>query len=531
MFDPADIDLKSLDGLSPDALIEALGGEEGARELLNYGRFMHVMPVEARGDILKLAQYCMRDPEAYYDPDRSRYQVNVHHRLIADAFTEVLEGRNLRLILSIPPQFGKSTIAKHFMAAHIGRYPWKHLLMGTYNATFAAEYGDDVRAIILSSEFKRVYDVQLRMGSKAKDHFVTSHNGKNSFLGREGSGSGRPADGFLIDDPIKDAKEAGSKTNRDDVWEWFNRVANARCHVMTWQIIIAKQWTVINVPAEIDQAEMAAALGKNVGDALWPERFPLQLLHTAKAMDPTGYSALYMGRPTPPEGAFFKGYMLHTYGSAAQFPKRARMYLTGDLALSPDRYADKSCVGIWGVDENDDLWLHPELYWDRKASDESVNTIIDYGCRHQIMDAWFEKGQLDKAIGPFLEKRMQEELAAGKKAYFPITRLPVSGNKGMRALAIRGRMAQGRVHFPEFAPWWPAAKEQLLKFSGTGNDKEDDFADMISLIGQALEGQIKAATEATNVVNFPKVGTLAWTKWAHNQQKAREKRLLALGGM
>src|SRR5262249_35886570 len=216
---------------------------------------------------------------------------------------------------------------------------------------------------------------------------------------------------------------------------------------------VAKQWTVINVPAEIDDEEMARALGKKLGDALWPEGFPLQLLHTATAMDPVGYSALYMGRPTPPEGAFYKAYMLHTYKSAALFPKRARMYLTGDLALSPDRYADKSCVGVWGVDENDDLWLHPELYWDRKASDESVNTIIEYGCRHQIMDAWFEKGQLDKAIGPFLEKRMQEELAAGKKAYFPITRLPVSGNKGMRALAIRGRMAQGRVHFPEFAPW------------------------------------------------------------------------------
>ena len=550
-----DIDIGRLIALAqenPDAVIAEVG-EERLLRLWKYARYMGETPARAREDLIELARYLMPDPDHPFDPDQSRYKVAIHHRIIADALTSVMDGRCLRLALSIPPQFGKSTLARTFVAAHIGRFPWKHLLMGAYNSTFAKEYGDDVRALLISEEYGRVYPhVGLRPGGKAKDHLVTSENGKISFLGREGSGSGRPADGFLIDDPLKDAKEAGSKTVRDDVWQWYTRVANARCHALSWQVIImtrwsdddliarltdpqnpyykeevASQWTVINVPAEIDTEEMARALGKNVGEALWPERFPIQLLRTAKALDPVGYSALYMGRPTPPEGSFYKEWMFRGYLSPREFPRHGRMYMTGDLAVSADNNkADKTCFGIWSLDENDELWLHPDLYWDRKASDESVDKIIEMGQTHKIMEAFMEKGALDRAIGPFLEKRMQE-----LSAYFTISKMSVVGNKAMRSISIRGRMSQGKVHFPIFAPWWPAAKEQLLKFTGTGDDKEDDLCDMLALIGQAMGDTIKGNSESSNVVGFPKVGSFAWTKWASNKERERQRRIANLRGM
>ena len=353
-------------------------------------------------------------------------------------------------------------------------------------------------------------------------------------------------------DILKDAKEAESKTIRDDAWNWFTRVANTRCHSLSWQIIImtrwsdddiiarltdpanpcydaevASQWTVINLPAILDDEELARAMGKAVGEALWPERFPLPLLQTAKRMDPVGFSALYMGRPTPPEGAFYKDFMLCPYHSIDEFPKHSNRYMTSDLAVSPELKADRSCVGIWGLDENDDLWLHPDLYWDRKSSDESVDTLIEMGMTHRVIEAYMEKGQLDRAIGPFLEKRMQE-----KGAHFGITKISPAGSKALRSVSSRGRMSQRRVHFPIFAPWWPAAKEELLKFTGSGNDKADDFCDMVALIGLAMDDHIRARApgKTNNVLHLPKVGTLGWTKWAHHrEQRAREQRRLLRG--
>lgn len=545
------VDLSRIASMSAQELADNFSEEE-LRGIYQYGHYLRLYPKECRTDILKLVRYGQPDPEHPHSVEHSRYIVASHHRLIAEAFENVLNGKCLRLILSVPPQFGKSTLAKHMLAAHVGRFPWKHLIFGTYNQTFADENGDDVRSIIRGDWFRRVYpQAELRTGSKAKDHMVTQEGGKLSFLGRGGSGTGRPADGLLIDDPFKDAEEAKSKATRDSAWTWFTRVANTRCHALTWQVIIgtrwsdddiiarltdpknphynadvAKQWTVINIPALVEDEELARALGLKAGESLWPARFPKELLETARKMDPVGFSALYMGRPTPPEGTFYKEWMLHTYKVPSEFPKRCRMYLTGDLAVSPQLTADKSCVGVWGVDENDELWLHPELYWDRKSSDESVDRIIDMGCTFQVMEAFWEKGQLDRAIGPFFEKRMSEELAKGRKAYFGLTRLPVAGDKGVRSLAFRGRAAQRKVHFPEFAPWWTAAKEQMLKFTGSGDDKEDDFADMCALIGQALEMQVPASALPTNIVKFPKVGTFGWTRWAAD----RERKLAAARG-
>lgn len=539
-------------GMTPDEIIDAFGGEERAYKALRYGQYMFEQPALCRRNLIELSRYLMPDPDDPYNSEKSRYQVAVHHNLIAESLTEVIDGRCLKLALSIPPQHGKSQLAKTFLAEHVGLFPWKHLMMGTYNSDFAKEYGDDVRGIINTEEYGRVYpEVHLRTGSKSKDHMVTTDGGKLSFLGRGGSGTGRPADGFLVDDPLKDAAEASSKAIRDASWQWFTRVANTRCHALSWQVIImtrwsdddiiarltdpknphynadvAKQWKVINVPAILDDEELARALGKRVGEALWPERFPLELLETARKMDPLGFSALYMGRPTPPEGSFYKQADIYEYHSPQQFPKHCRTYLTSDLAVSPERYSDSSVGGVWGLDEHGVLWLHPDIYWDKKASDESVDTLIDMGKRYHVLEAWFEKGQLDRAIGPFLEKRMEE-----LTAYFSISRLPVAGNKGLRSQSIRGLMRQGKVRFPSFAPWWPAAKEQLLKFTGSGDDKADDFCDMIALIGQAVEGMVRGSVPQSNVIQMPKVGTLAWTKWAHTQQRRQEQRAARLRGM
>lgn len=521
----------------------------------------------AESSLLDFTRFTMPHPEHHQDGRKSRYSVAAHHRVLAEALEEVLSGKCMRLAISVPPQHGKSELAtRRFLAYHVGRFPWKNLMMGTYNQTFSEEFGEDVRSIINSEEFKLVFPhSKLRTGSKAKDHMVTTDGGKLSFLGRGGSGTGRPADGFLVDDPIKDAKEAESKAIRDDVWNWFTRVGNTRCHKLSWQIVIqtrwsdddliarltdpknphynpdvARQWKVINLPAILDNEELAGILGKKLGDALWEERFPLDLLKTARQMDPYGFSALYMGRPTPPEGAFYKDWMLCTYENPKEFPMRGNFYMSGDLAVSPERDADKSCVGIWGLDEKGDLYLHPELYWDKRASDESVERLIYLGSMFQVSDAWFEKGQLDKAIGPFLDKRHQELVQAGKGVspdgtpykprYFHIQRLPVAGSKGLRSVSVRGLMSQRRVKFPAFAPWWTAAKEQMLKFTGSGNDKEDDFCDMLALIGQAVEDQVKPRhVEDEKVVPFRP--TMRWMTASHRAQREAARLRANLRGM
>lgn len=314
--------LEALKTATPEEAIALLGGREKAEAFFKEAEYQ-IYAQQAATDLLKFTRFTMPDPNHPRDVNYSRFKVAAHHRLIVDAIMDVFEGRCMKLALSIPPQFGKSEIAsRRGLAYHVGRWPWKNLLMATYNGDFAKEFGDDVRNIMLQEEYGMVFPgVRLRKGSKAKDHMVIEeHGGKLSFLGREGSGTGRPADGLLMDDLLKNRIEAESKTIRDQVWGFFTSVANTRCHALSWQIIIAtrwneddligrltdpknphydpevaKQWTVVNVPAIVEDEALAKALGMQPGESLWPERFPLSVLETARRMDPYNFSALYMG--------------------------------------------------------------------------------------------------------------------------------------------------------------------------------------------------------------------------------------------
>src|SRR5205085_2146587 len=48
-------------------------------------------------------------------------------------------------------------------------------------------------------------------------------------------------------------------------------------------------------------------LGRLAGEALWPERFPVEyLLKLKRQMGTYSFESLYQQRPTPPEGMLFK---------------------------------------------------------------------------------------------------------------------------------------------------------------------------------------------------------------------------------
>lgn len=350
---------------------------------------------------------------------------------------------------------------------------------------------------------------------------------------------------LIIDDPHKSRQTAESLLERNRVWEWFTSVAYTRLMPAGRIVIImqrwheddlvgrifnrdfvpkeeADKWFHLDLPAIIEE-------GQPEERALWPERYPLEVLKSTRAfVGDRDWNSLYMGRPTPPSGVFFTSDMIHTYNEEeyARVLKNHRVYMAGDLAVSTDKKADESCVLVAMVDENDTIYISPDIYWERRSADQSVEKIIDMIEVHNPMSTWWEKGVIARSVGPLLFKRMQE-----RKCYSSVIGVPVTGDKGFRAVSIRGRMSMAKVKFPSFATkWWPRAKDQLIKFTGSGEDAADDFVDALALIGLGLSKQLKAdAPSNSNVVNFPKTGTLRWIR-AASDYEARERKRQDKGG-
>jgi predicted phage terminase large subunit-like protein len=495
---------------------------------------------KARGSIIDFTQFTMPDPADPNDTSLSRYRPAKHHEVIAAALEEVEAGRMPRLIITMPPRHGKSELAsRRFPAWFMGRDPYRQLIFSTYNDDFAQDFGRSVRETMRSQAFQQVFPLcKLRAGSASADKIQTEEGGLMKFVGRGGGLTGRGADLLIIDDPIKDREEADSKSVRDKMWSWFTEAAMTRLMPGGRVVIImtrwheddligrlidprnpcynkeeAENWHILALPAIAVEGD---PMKRKVGEALWPDQFPIDVLEKIKRLNARGFSALYQGQPTPDDGDFFKRDWLKTYDSPNQIPKNIRVYAASDHAVSVAQDADKTVLMCVGVDEDDNIWVLPDLFWRRAQTDAVCDGMLEMMRRRKPLLWMAEKGHISKAIGPFLRKRMHED-----KIYCAIEEVTPVKDKQSRAQSIRGRMAMGKVFFPKFATWWNEAQNEMLKFPSA---RHDDFVDTIAHIGMGLDFQVAASPERV-VQGGPAWGSLAWVKQATKTMNWKENRL------
>ena len=245
--------------------------------------------------------------------------------------------------------------------------------------------------------------------------------------------------------------------------------------------------------------------------SLWEDKFPLTFLAEAKHNDPVGFSSLRMGKPTPDDGSYFRAEDIVEY-DMSELPKQLRKYGARDHAVSKAQGRDYTVLGCVGVDENDDLWVLPDLVWDRLETDRTVEEMLVQFKLHKPLLWWMESELISKSFGPFLFKRMREE-----RTYTSVDAVTPAKDKALRARSIQGRMRMQKVRFPRSAPWWPQARAQMLRFPAGAHD---DFVDWLAHIGMGLNKEVKPVIRSIPEQKYPS-GSIQWI--LHNAQaRARE---------
>jgi predicted phage terminase large subunit-like protein len=496
---------------------------------------------KSRDDLLRFAQFTMPDPSDMDNPDLSRYKPAAHHAAISRQLHRVDAGTDRRVIITMPPRHGKTELASHrFVPWFMGRDPYREVILSTYNQTFAEDHGRKIREIMLSPEYAQVFpETILRKDSKSAERLQTTESGLAFFAGVGGAITGRGADLFVIDDPLKNREEAESATIRDQIWNWFTSTAYTRLLPGGRVVIIltrwheddivgrifdedymdpeeAKTWKVLSLTAV---AEDGDPLGRQKGEALWPERYPIETLdgirRTLRAKGSRDWISLYQQRPTPDEGSYFLRTMFKPY-QPTELPKAMNFYGASDHAIGQKQTNDASVIGCIGVDEEDTIWILPDIAWGRLGADQQVEALIDQFQRRKPIFWWAEKGHITDSIGPFLRERMQEA-----KTYQAIVEMVPSKDKLARARSIMARAAMKPIRVPAFMPWWPDALDQLLKFN---NGKHDDFVDWLSWAGIGLDSISQMSVPKVQQLRDYRVGTGSWIR----QQSRREAQVIQL---
>lgn len=505
--------------------------------------------LEASTRFMPFIKFTSPHPEDPNDVERSKYENAKHHDAIALVIEKVVEGDIPFLILEMPPRHGKSEqVSRRLPAWYIGKYPSENIVVATYNDDFAADFGKDVRGIMATSQYKQIFpEVKLQRGGAASDRLQTTKGGQLSFVGRGGSLTGRGAHLLILDDLIKDDKEAQSKTIRDQAWNWFTKVAMSRrmgrkLVIMTftrwhaddpigrltdpenpcYNLKLAKKIKIIKLPAIANEDD---PLGREPGEPLWPngpDKFDLDFLEEQRALDPLGFSALYQQEPSLADGDLFERDNIKYY-EARELPEDLRFYCASDHAVGTAQRNNPSCFIKVGIDKHDDIYI-VDVIWKKMKSDVAVEAILTMGSGNsRPLIWWAERGHISKAIGPFLFTRMRE---TGR--YVNIKEVTPANDKTQRAQSIAARIAMGKVKFPKNEPWVERAINELMAFP---NGVADDFVDALAHIGLGLQSQFGARPSAANdeKANLPVFGTLAWAK-LHDRYEEDQRKSKRAGG-
>lgn len=146
-----------------------------------------------------------------------------------------------RMIISAPPRHGKSElISVHTSTWVLENFPKRNVILTGYGADLVEGFGRRVRDQIRDNE--HLLKVRVRDDASKVSAFSTNFGGSMFSIGLGGAITGRGAHVLLIDDYIKEIKEALSPAYREYVWNWFVTTAMTRLEPGATVIIIATRW-------------------------------------------------------------------------------------------------------------------------------------------------------------------------------------------------------------------------------------------------------------------------------------------------
>lgn len=433
------------------------------------------------------------------------YQDAPHHRLICRKLEAVERGEIKRLMIFVPPRHGKSLLAStYFPAWYLGRNPDKYVITATYGQDLADDFGRQVKNQISDPAFQAIFPgVGLADDSRASRRFSvdgdtggieqsTNRQGAYYAVGVGGPLTGRGAHLLIIDDPVRNREDADSETIRAKIKGWYTSTAYTRLMPGGAVIVIQTRWheddlsgwllaehqhegwDVVNLPA---LAEGSDALGRDEGQALWPEQYDEQALaNIQRAVGSRDWTALYQQRPAPDTGDYFRKDWIVPVDV---IPPTSEMMIYGgsDYAVTADG-GDYTVHAVIGIAHDGRMYLL-DLWRQQASSDVWVDAFCALVRKWRPIGWAEETGQIKSGVGPFLVKRMLET-----QSYVAREQFPTRGDKAVRAQSIRGRMAIQGLHVPRHAEWLADFTSELMSFPV---GVHDDQVDALGLVGQLMD--------------------------------------------
>jgi len=442
-----------------------------------------------------------------------------HLTYICELLMKLWTGEIKRLCLSMPPRHGKSLlISQYFPGWWLGTRPNAQIIVASYQERLTRKWSRKIRDDL------SVWGPKLwghgphrRASTSSWDVWRGGQRtgGMLDAVGTGGACTGKGADAFFLDDPFKGMRDANSAAIRESVADWLFSEALTRLeagnsvflHIATrWHFDdmagrledaqrrgeLLEPWTFVNLPAIAEEND---PLGRKPGEALWPERFPVERLEAIRReVGPYVWQALYQGRPAPIGGALFKretfkyakvygGHLVCDGGKPVMLSDLV-WFSVVDLAVSEDDHADYSAFWECAAHLPTGRLFLLNLIRERMSGPRILEAMKRLGC-NGTRPVYVEKTAYALHLC---------QVAASQGV--PIRELIADRDKVARAQPAAAAFEGGRVWFREGAQWLPTVETELLQFPSS---QKDDIADITSYAVRVLNGLLATGTTSYEI--------------------------------
>lgn len=430
--------------------------------------------------------------------------MHITYYTILEAFAR---GMVRRLIISMPPQHGKSEGSTRLLPAYLlGINPDLRIAVASYSDTFAKKFNREIQRIIDTPEYQSIFpDTTLNRSnvvSVASNHLrnasefeIVGHAGGLKVVGRGGGLTGNRVDVMILDDLYKDAMEGNSPTIRDAVYEWYTSVVRTRQHNNSQELIVFTRWHEEDLIGEILQREPSVEIKsltdlrgipsrtwaylnfeaikeseptdidpRQPGEPLWAERHSLEALNERRAFDPHTFEALYQGHPTSKFGLLYGAWQTYS-----ELPKEIVRYANyTDTADTGDDYLCSICYAV-GKDGN---CYVTDVLFTKEPMEETEQAVSMMLQRNNTRVAYIESNNGGRSFA----RNIQRLTPRVKVEWFH-----QSANKESRILS-NSATVQHNIFFPaDWALRFPDFCHHLTTFRRTFKaNAHDDGADALT---------------------------------------------------
>ncbi|MDR0664291.1 MAG: hypothetical protein LBF86_02035 [Helicobacteraceae bacterium] len=365
----------------------------------------------ARRNFLEFMRYSFRYIYA------REFKHNWHHGYLAEVFSAVERGEINRVLLNMPPSYGKTEqAARQFISWALGRNPQRKFIYATYGADLSEQVSVQTRNIVAHSAYAAVFPrLKLSREQNQKHYWTTSAGGGMYVTGTGGAITGFHGDYLIVDDLLK-AIDARSRAARDEAWDYYRESIISRLQdKKRGAIIVIMQRLHKEDPAGRLLADEAGGEFLHIclrGIEDEPKRYefggfiyeraadePLfealegikELERAKKEMGVSGFSAQYQQDPETIEAGFFTDDMMNQSAALGDLPPLNTLIMV-DPAMSLKAESDDRAIVVegWGTKNDAELIVLLDCWAGKWTIDEFVERIIDAIERHPSARTYIE---------------------------------------------------------------------------------------------------------------------------------------------